>query len=116
MFVIASWGAAIIVAAMPQAAPRPTPTPTPAVSPSPSAPVSPVENLSTTMVLLIVIAAVVGGYILSLRLHPNTKCPRCGGKGIHRGVVFSYATRACSKCGGRGIRPRLGLRVFSSKG
>lgn len=114
MSVIASWGAATIVAAMPLATPRPTPRPTPA-SPTPTTPVSPVANTSTTMVLLIVIVAVVGGYILSLRLHPNVKCARCDGKGFHRGAIYSYATRACSKCGGRGIKPRLGLRVFSSK-
>jgi hypothetical protein len=114
MSVIASWAAAIIVAAMPLATPRPTPRPTPA-SPTPTTPVSPVSNTSTTMIMLLIVAAVVGAYVLSLRLHPNVKCPRCDGKGFHRGAVFSYATRSCTKCGGRGIKPRLGLRVFGPK-
>ena len=73
-----------------------------------------VADLSADQVLLIAIAAVAGGYFASLRLHPFSKCPRCKGKGVHRGSVYNFATRPCTKCKGRGVRARLGRRVFLS--
>jgi DnaJ-class molecular chaperone len=70
--------------------------------------------MSSGTILFILIAAAVIGYVVSIRLNPNTKCKRCKGRGFHRGAIYSYSTRACSACGGAGVRPRLGRRLFMS--
>ena len=58
-------------------------------------------------------AIVVVAYLISLRRHPRgRRCFSCKGTGLHRGVVFRYATRPCTRCGGNGSRARIGLRVM----
>jgi hypothetical protein len=62
------------------------------------------------LVLVIVIIAV--GYLVSTRIHPLRKCPRCNMSGRHFGGLFSYAYRRCRRCAGRGQLDRLGTQVF----
>ncbi|HEU4945779.1 MAG TPA: hypothetical protein VFT31_01365 [Kribbella sp.] len=69
-------------------------------------------NLGASSVALLVVATLLGIYVLSLVLHPNAKCGRCKGAGRHRGSLFSYATRPCNSCKGRGTHPRLGRKLL----
>jgi DnaJ-class molecular chaperone len=54
----------------------------------------------------------VAGYLLSLRIHPLTKCRVCNMTGRHFGSVFSGSYRRCRACGGTGRKDRLGAKVF----
>jgi DnaJ-class molecular chaperone len=60
--------------------------------------------------LLIVIFAV--GYLVSLRIHPLTKCPTCKMTGRHYGSMYKGSYRRCRKCNGSGRRDRLGTQLF----
>jgi DnaJ-class molecular chaperone len=62
------------------------------------------------VLLLIVIVAV--GYLVSLRIHPLTKCPTCKMTGRHFGSVFKNSYRPCRRCRGSGRRDRLGTQIF----
>ncbi len=62
------------------------------------------------LVLVIVILAV--GYLVSLRIHPLRKCPRCNMSGRHFGAVFAGSYRRCRRCDGRGQLDRVGTQVF----
>ncbi|HEY3014794.1 MAG TPA: hypothetical protein VGJ41_06770 [Nocardioides sp.] len=59
-----------------------------------------------------VAAIVLGGYVLSILLHPYTNCSACDGRGRHSGAVFRNAHRPCHKCSGRGRRRRLGAKLI----
>ena len=64
------------------------------------------------VILLAVLA--VGGYLLSLRLHPFRRCPSCKNRtppGRHQGSVYTYAHRRCRRCGGNNRQERLGTRL-----
>lgn len=61
-----------------------------------------------------VIAAVVGGYVVSLMIHPFRKCKTCKGTGRHTGAIFSHGFRPCRSCGGSSRHLRLGARVLAS--
>jgi hypothetical protein len=106
--------AATLVGLIAAAAVGPKPTPSASPSPGPTTPGDLVANADAGLILFVIVALGAIGYFASLKLHPYSKCPRCKGKGIHRGGVYSFATRACSKCKGRGIQPRLGRRLFMS--
>lgn len=54
----------------------------------------------------------VGGYFVSLLLHPYAKCRACKGIGKHRGAVFAYARRNCHRCSGTGHRRRWGAWII----
>jgi hypothetical protein len=54
------------------------------------------------------------GYVISLVLHPRTRCWACGGTGRQRGALFSYAERQCTTCGGQARHRRWGSRAISS--
>ena len=62
--------------------------------------------------LLLLIVIVVGGYLISLRIHPLRKCPVCKMTGRHFGSVFKSNYRRCRKCGGSGRLDRWGTQVF----
>ena len=62
------------------------------------------------LVLVIVIIAV--GYLVSLRIHPLRKCPRCNMSGRHFGGVYKGSYRRCRRCSGRGQRDRIGTRFI----
>jgi DnaJ-class molecular chaperone len=62
------------------------------------------------LVLIVVIIAV--GYLVSLRIHPLRKCPRCNMSGRHFGAVFPGSYRRCRRCQGRGQLDRVGTQVF----
>jgi DnaJ-class molecular chaperone len=65
------------------------------------------------MLVLWIIAVVGGfGYLISLHVHPYTRCHWCHGGGRHRGMLYGYATRACGHCGGNGRQLRFGARLF----
>ncbi len=62
--------------------------------------------------LLTIGVVVIGGYLLSLLLHPNTACGACKGTPRSYGSVYTKAFRLCSSCGGRGRERRLGARLL----
>ena len=68
-------------------------------------------NGDGTGVLLLIVAAIVVGYLISIRLHPLRRCGSCSGSGRHFGAMFTHAQRRCRTCGGSGRRERLGVRV-----
>jgi hypothetical protein len=63
-------------------------------------------------------AGVVGlvfiAYLISLVLHPRTRCWDCGGSGRHQAALFRYADRACTTCGGQSRHRRWGVRVIGA--
>jgi formamidopyrimidine-DNA glycosylase len=64
--------------------------------------------------LILVIAVVVAGYFVSLRLHPFRSCPACKNRlapGRHHGFVYGYAHRRCRRCGGTNRQERFGTRM-----
>jgi hypothetical protein len=63
-------------------------------------------------VLVIIGLAAVVGYLVSLRVHPLTKCPACKMTGRHFGSVYTSSYRRCRKCGGTGRQDRMGVRLF----
>jgi hypothetical protein len=61
-------------------------------------------------VVIIVIIAV--GYLVSLRIHPLRKCPRCNMSGRHYGAIFTGTYRRCRRCDGKGQLDRIGTQVL----
>jgi hypothetical protein len=56
----------------------------------------------------------IGGYLISLRLHPFTRCRACRGlatPGRPHGSFYTYAHRRCRRCGGTNRQERLGTRL-----
>jgi DnaJ-class molecular chaperone len=67
------------------------------------------------MAVLIVAAAVCGGgYLVSLKIWPETTCRRCGGSGKNAGSTTRRFGR-CKRCGGSGRRPRPGARLLTHR-
>jgi hypothetical protein len=64
------------------------------------------------MVAVIVIAIIAVSYIVSTRIHPLRKCPRCNMSGRHFGGIYTGSYRRCRRCDGSGRRDRVGTRVF----
>jgi DnaJ-class molecular chaperone len=62
--------------------------------------------------LLLVIAILVGGYLISLRIHPLRKCPVCKMTGRHFGGLYKNSFRRCRKCNGSGRLDRWGTQAF----
>lgn len=62
--------------------------------------------------LLLLIVIVVGGYLISLRIHPLRKCPVCKMTGRHFGGVYKGSFRRCRKCEGSGRLDRWGTQTF----
>jgi DnaJ-class molecular chaperone len=62
--------------------------------------------------LLLVIVVIAVGYLVSLRMHPLRKCPRCNMSGRHYGAFFTSAYRRCRRCEGKGQLDRVGTQVF----
>ena len=53
-------------------------------------------------------------YLISLRLHPFTRCPAGQGLGTPGrpcGFIYGYAHRRCRRCGGTNRQERLGTRL-----
>jgi DnaJ-class molecular chaperone len=64
-------------------------------------------------VFVFIVLIAVGGYFLSLRIHPLRRCHFCkGSPGRHWGGVYGYGFRRCRHCGGMGRKDRLGTRIF----
>jgi hypothetical protein len=64
------------------------------------------------MTLLFVIAVLVIGYLISLRIHPLRKCPVCKMTGRHFGAIYTGSYRRCRRCGGTGRLDRWGTQAF----
>jgi hypothetical protein len=62
--------------------------------------------------MLLLIAIIAGGYLISLRIHPLRKCPVCKMQGRHYGGVYTYSFRRCRRCEGSGRRDRWGTQIF----
>jgi hypothetical protein len=64
---------------------------------------------------LVIVGAVLAAiYVLSLMLHPYTRCEACRRRGENResGALFSYAYRPCWRCRGRGSKQRFGAALL----
>jgi DnaJ-class molecular chaperone len=59
-------------------------------------------------VLVLIIAVILVGYLVSGFLHPFRPCRSCGGSGVHKGSIYRRAIRNCAACGGRGRFRRVG--------
>src|SRR3982074_3836647 len=102
----------IAVALVGTAAPNPQPSTAAAAGPAagPSSSTTPVDvasSLGSTGMFVLLVAAALAVYVISLALPPNAQGGRCNGAGRHTGSLFKYATRPCSSCKGRGTHPRL---------
>jgi DnaJ-class molecular chaperone len=64
------------------------------------------------MGVIVIIGMLAVGYLVSLKIHPLTKCRVCNATGRHFGSVFTTTHRRCRKCGGTGRKDRLGAKVF----
>ena len=51
-------------------------------------------------------------YALSLALHSNRRCRKCGGSGRQRAAMFTWGDRLCTTCGGQGRHRRWGVQLF----
>lgn len=54
------------------------------------------------------------GYLISLKIWPETSCRRCGGDGRNAGSNARRFGR-CKRCGGSGRKPRLGTRLLERR-
>jgi hypothetical protein len=63
-------------------------------------------------IFIIIGLVAAAGYLISLRIHPLTKCRVCKMTGRHFGGLYSYGYRRCRKCGGTGRADRLGAKIF----
>jgi DnaJ-class molecular chaperone len=70
------------------------------------------EDTVTALIVLLLIAIVIGGYVASLKLNPWVKCSNCHGKQRKQGWVFSHAHHNCPKCKGTGRQVRLGYKLL----
>jgi hypothetical protein len=62
-----------------------------------------------------IVGAILGSiYVLSLMLHPYTRCEACRRRGANqeKGALFSYAWRPCWRCRGRGSKQRFGAALL----
>lgn len=64
------------------------------------------------MIVVLAAALAVAGYLVSLRIWPQTYCRKCEGGGRNAGSSRKRFG-SCRKCGGSGRKQRLGNRVFS---
>jgi len=62
--------------------------------------------------VIVVLAVVIGGYLLSLKLNPWVRCSRCKNKPKIKGWVFSNAHHICPKCEGTGQQLRFGRMLL----
>lgn len=69
-----------------------------------------------TMVLGLAGAGLVVAYLISLWLHPNCMCRRCGGRGKVSGAFFTWGQRGCPRCHTTGMVPRLGTVLLGIGG
>jgi hypothetical protein len=63
-------------------------------------------------IALAFLGVVAVGYYISLHLHPDEFCRRCGGSGRHEGWLFLWSRRQCKSCAGQGRSRRLGNIVL----
>lgn len=62
--------------------------------------------------LLVIVAILIAGYVISLKLNPFVRCSRCNGNPRKKGLVFRYSHHTCSKCNGLGQQRRLGHKIL----
>jgi Zn finger protein HypA/HybF involved in hydrogenase expression len=62
--------------------------------------------------LILILALVFGGYLLSLKLNPYVKCSKCNNNPKRKGWVFTHAHHICPKCKGLGQQVRWGYKFF----
>ncbi len=51
-------------------------------------------------------------YAVSLALHSNRRCRKCGGSGRQRAAMFTWGDRLCKTCGGQSRHRRWGVQAF----
>ena len=66
----------------------------------------------TVFELIVVLAILIGGYVLSLKLNPWVKCSKCNDKRRLKGWVATYAHHICSQCKGSGQELRFGRKLL----
>lgn len=62
--------------------------------------------------LILIIAVVIAGYVLSLKLNPYVKCSKCKNSPKIKGWVFNKAHHVCSNCKGTGQEVRFGYKLL----
>jgi DnaJ-class molecular chaperone len=62
--------------------------------------------------VFVVLAILIGGYVLSLRLNPWVLCSNCKNKPKIKGWVANRAHHVCPKCKGTGQQLRFGRRFI----
>ncbi len=54
-------------------------------------------------------------YAVSLALHSNRRCRKCGGSGRQKAAMFTWGDRMCTTCGGQSRHRRWGVQLFYPK-
>jgi excinuclease UvrABC ATPase subunit len=62
--------------------------------------------------LFLIVGALLGLYVLSLKLNPWVRCSRCKNVPKRKGWTFNYAHHICRKCQGTGQQLRFGRRLI----
>lgn len=62
--------------------------------------------------LILIVAVLVVGWLVSLWLHPFTPCWDCKGTPKKWGSIYTRSFDLCRTCEGRGRRMRMGARMF----
>jgi hypothetical protein len=62
--------------------------------------------------LIVVVAILIGGYVLSLKLNPWVLCSNCKNKPKVKGRVARYAHHVCPQCKGTGQQLRFGRKFI----
>ena len=75
----------------------------------------PIVSGDPRILLVLGLVVYVFAYVLSLLLHPFTRCGTCKGNPRHYGSMFKRSFRMCAACGGSGRERRLGARMLGIK-
>jgi hypothetical protein len=67
-------------------------------------------GVDTVAELMLVLAVLIIGYVVSLKLNPYERCSNCKNSPKIKGWVFTKAHHVCPKCGGTGQQLRFGRR------
>ena len=64
------------------------------------------------LILLAVVGVLIGAYVVSLKLNPWIKCPKCKNSPKIKGWVATHAHHTCPRCKGTGRQVRWGYKFF----
>lgn len=70
-------------------------------------------HLPAAIPLIVVLAAITVGYLITCMIWPFGPCRRCHGEGKLRSPVSRRTSRYCPRCHHTGLRLRIGRRVIN---